>query len=869
MSRFTCLFLSAPLAVLAIGCRGTAPPTEFEPPPGETVAGPGGERTPPAQGEPASQEDPGRFLRQEAEGLRVRQERAAVLSNQYVERAKEAFDRADFKEALVQYAQALEVDPTSQAAREGLRRTEAILGERGASASEFVEDAAQLSSVRRAQARIAAEQAVLDADNAARAGRYQEAIDKYREALLILRYNPLLQTPELSEANIRQKMDEASATSEAAEREQAEQTEARARAEQERREREDRESRQTRVRALFREANGAFAAGRFAEAEALLAQILAMEPENAQAQDLLQLVVAARHESTDRDLRKRLSEEWQRTFADLDAMDVPQTETFRFDLDRWREVSAREPRQIRPVSAPEGAEEEAIRRRLAETVFPAKFDEASIEEAASFFQNLTGVNFLVSRRVREEVSAEEKTLRGIDLKSTSVAKVLDLMTELLPLGWRIRNGVVQIVHKEELKGGQVLAQYEVRDIVHPVRDFPAPEINLFGSTDQRPEAEAGEQREFLVINADKLVELIKANIAAESWTADERNTINVQNGTLVVRQTPEVQDKISSLLDDLREATGIMVDIQARFLKVQDSFLEDIGVDWRGLGDDSGGLGVPGVGSGAILDDFGSVPGSPSNPGEIGTGPDVGGFFQEGNDADLRGRAEHLFDLGLGNANILQGSGGLSVQYTLLDDTQLELILRAVTKSERVEEVTAPHLLVFNTERASLKVLNQVTYVKDFDVEIAQAAAVADPIIDVVNDGIFLDVKPVVSADRKFITMELRPTVAVLRRPILQTSTSLGVGSPVTIQLPELEIQRARTTVSIPDGSTIVLGGLKISEQQDFKSGVPLLNQIPLVSALFSRKGTFVSNRKLLILLRAKIVIPVEHEPVLAGAPNR
>jgi Flp pilus assembly secretin CpaC/tetratricopeptide (TPR) repeat protein len=792
-----------------------------------------------------------------------------VLANQYIERGKEAFDRADFGGALVQFAQALDVDPSSQTARDWLRKTEAVLGERGASAAEFIQDAAQLEAVRRAKARIAAEQAVLDGENAARAGRYEEAIERFREALLILRYHPLVQTPELSEAVLRQKMDAALATSEEAERARTQETESRARTEQERREKEEREGRQSRVRALFGEANADFVAERYAEAESLLDQILGMEPENGEAQDLREVVVAARHESTDRRLRQRLREEWQRTFAELDAMDVPQSATVRFDLDRWREVSVREPRQIRPVVAPEGAEEEAIRRRLRETVFPAKFEDAGIEEVASFFQNLTGVNFVPSRRVREEVGADEKTLRGIDLKSTSVAKVLDLMGDLLPLGWRIKNGVVQIVHKEELKGGQILAQYEVRDIVHPVRDFPAGEINLTPSGGTPPAAEELPEREYLVINADKLVELIKANIAPESWTADERNTIAYQNGTLVVRQAPDVQEKIEHLLADLRESTGIMVEIQTRFLKVQDSFLEDIGIDWRGLGDDSGGVGVPGLGTSGLFDDFGTLPGSPTNPGEIGTGSDLGAFFQEGNDADLRARAEQLFDLGLGNANFVTGSGGLSVQYTLLDDTQLELILRAVSKSERVEQLTAPHLLVFNTERANLKVLNQVTYVKDFDVEIAQASSVADPIIDVVHDGVFLDVKPVVSADRKFITMELRPTVANLKRPIPSFSTSLAVGSPVTIQLPELEIQRARTTVSIPDGSTIVLGGLKISEQQDFKSGVPILNRIPIVSALFERKGTFVSNRKLLILLRAKIVIPTEHEPTLAGGSRR
>ena len=47
-------------------------------------------------------------------------------------------------------------------------------------------------------------------------------------------------------------------------------------------------------------------------------------------------------------------------------------------------------------------------------------------------------------------------------------------------------------------------------------------------------------------------------------------------------------------------------------------------------------------------------------------------------------------------------------------------------------------------------------------------------------------------------------------------------------------------------------------------SGVPILNKIPILQALFERKGHYTQNRKLLILLKALIVIPAEHEPTPA-----
>jgi len=43
--------------------------------------------------------------------------------------------------------------------------------------------------------------------------------------------------------------------------------------------------------------------------------------------------------------------------------------------------------------------------------------------------------------------------------------------------------------------------------------------------------------------------------------------------------------------------------------------------------------------------------------------------------------------------------------------------------------------------RGHVSITNQVAYVKDFDVEIAQAASIGDPIVDVVSDGTVLDVR--------------------------------------------------------------------------------------------------------------------------------
>lgn len=70
----------------------------------------------------------------------------------------------------------------------------------------------------------------------------------------------------------------------------------------------------------------------------------------------------------------------------------------------------------------------------------------------------------------------------------------------------------------------------------------------------------------------------------------------------------------------------------------------------------------------------------------------------------------------------------------------------------------------------------------------------------------------------------------------------------------------------MPDGSTLMIGGWKIIEDEDYDSGIPFLNKVPILNFFVSRKGKFLEKKKLVVLVRAKIWIPEEHEPVLGMA---
>ncbi|MCA9317932.1 MAG: hypothetical protein KDB73_20775, partial [Planctomycetes bacterium] len=156
--------------------------------------------------------------------------------------------------------------------------------------------------------------------------------------------------------------------------------------------------------------------------------------------------------------------------------------------------------------------------------------------------------------------------------------------------------------------------------------------------------------------------------------------------------------------------------------------------------------------------------------------------------------------------------------------------------------------------------------IQDFDVEVAQTSFIADPIVGIIQDGLTLDVRPTVSNDRRYITLELQPTVARLRRPIGTFTTFLGSSfAPVTIGLPELRLQQARTTVRLPDQGTILIGGLKEIRTVDQSSETPFLGKLPLLSFLFSRKGRSDEVSHLMIIVKATITDLREQEDTLMG----
>lgn len=617
-----------------------------------------------------------------------------------------------------------------------------------------------------------------------------------------------------------------------------------------------------RVVSLLESANCKYEAGNYGEAMELCDQVLTIEPSSTTAKELKVEANAGRRAKRTEEFAKQRSESYRRFKADIEELRVPYSDGLTPpDADYWARVSARQATGAGGVDAA-AAEDMRIKEQLKAIRIPVvDFVDADLDRVCTMLSNWSGLTIRATEPVRTEVETNSTLINLTNLTNLSLDSVLTIVTKRLgeKFAWTVTNGIVQITTLEEAFGSTVIRTHAIQDLTFGRTDFKGPEINkiaLPGEYGDDPETSvfAADLEKIVQITPEDIVMLIKTNVARETWELGDKkfNIEPAANNQIMVIHTREVQDEIEAFLNDLRRFTTTVVSIESRFVEVTDAFIQEFGADLRGLGgvfgssvslDDTtnGGDDLAGTG----LDNFGT--------GSTATGsPSAGVFFNDFSDGDLRGRTENYFDTPLGS--ILTTNGGGSFQFGLLDDTAFNLVVNAVDKSVNAVEVMAPELTVFNTERAYVTVLNEVSFLQDFDVDVANTAFIANPEIGILQEGVVLDVRPTVSYDRKYVTLDVRTTVATIQRPIDTFETTLGgFSDAVTFQLPRLEVQNANTTVIVPDGGAIILGGLKTLNYVNRRAEVPWLSRIPLLGFFFREKGVADEAQSLVILVKANI----------------
>jgi len=310
--------------------------------------------------------------------------------------------------------------------------------------------------------------------------------------------------------------------------------------------------------------------------------------------------------------------------------------------------------------------------------------------------------------------------------------------------------------------------------------------------------------------------------------------------------------RIATILERLRRAMGMMVTVESRFLDIQDNFLEDLGINF---------------GSGASTNLPNTIPDIDGAGTAVSPGYE---FIDARGDFNLRAATIGALSNPLGsqvNPFNLSGSGGGAYQLNVIDAErfQMEALLTAVAKEQQIRRLNSPRVTAFNTQTSHTLVVNQAAYIQDLEVNQTGVIPVINPVIGVLNTGSILEVRPTISYDRKYIVLEIQPTLAEQIGQDTAILTLAGNFTVVPVQLPIVSVTKIKTTVNVPDGGTVLLGGLKREVHTDSSIGLPALRRIPIVNLFFGRKGTSALRSNLFVLINAKVTVVHEEEERLFG----
>ncbi|MBI2932477.1 MAG: tetratricopeptide repeat protein [Planctomycetes bacterium] len=867
------LGLAIGVMLIAVGCSSAPQPAA--PAPDVQAYAPDGDSTPPSPAANAgAAQEWDELLRRLQQQHQVAEQQKFSEADEHYRMADRWYQAGDFEKAELECQKALQLNPEHAPAHALYLDVQFMLNKGQATpASEEYQKIIQQAVVRHEQTLLEIDDKFSAGVRAYNAGSYEEAEQSFR---VILEYAKWLPTGPALEIRRKQAMDMYEKTKIAKRQKEIDEQKVRRQMIDEERARDELRKKieqKRELEMLFGQAQLYFEQENYTRCIEICERILYMNPNLHSVDEMRSVAQRLRHVKSERDNLKTYIEEWKRTFENVDLMGVVQAEELQFaDREIWENLIAkRRPKGIQDFEREEmKPEDKEIIEKLKGIPITLEMQDAPLPSVIDYVRELTGLNFIIDA----SVETPDQKLVTIKVTEVPVADALRLILESVSADIVVEDGVVIITSKEALQKKVRLELYDVQDLTVGVQDFPGVDMSL--SPDQMGASVMPEEGSKQVFSGEDLVDLIKKTIDKDHWE-DEGKSIQHQNGLLIARNTIDMHKKLAKFLTELRASTGILVSVETRFLTVDDTFLQQVGMDFRDL--DAFGAPV-----GLNLDDINPAfsmppsstfidPDGPAGPLPV-TSPGIawqgGRNIQRNFAARVQNIMNNDFLVERFFSTVMYPIGGASLQYTLMDDVALEAIVRLVSRNSRSHVLTAPKMTLFNTQRGNIRISNQFAYIRDYDIQIATAAVAPDPVPDVVSDGITLDVRPIVSADRRFVTIELRPTIATLfpaPPDVFSILISLAVpGNPVTpvlpveIETPILNISRMRTTVVIPDRGTLLIGGLTTYFEMDGESSIPVWRNIPILGNLGSNKYKGRQKKQLLVILRARIIIPDEEE---------
>lgn len=572
----------------------------------------------------------------------------------------------------------------------------------------------------------------------------------------------------------------------------------------------------------------------------------------------------------------------------------------------------------------------AVLTTLQETRMGVDFDDNALEDVLAFISTTSDIDIDTDWESLADIGVDPDSPVTLRLTSVTLETLLDRVLAkasdpALPASWAVQDGILTIASDEVLRQNTSLEIYDIRDLIVEVPDFDnAPDFNLQSSLSSgggggggSSPFSGGSQDPELTPRGDRITaitDLIQASVDPDGWAdaGGDTSSITELNGNLIITSTPRFHREIIGLLNKLRSQRAVQINVETRFLSVDQNFFEQIGFDldvylnannseYR-LGqvidpsllpsdyfDPDTGLLLPNVSGGGLFpvdtDGDGIVDAITTiNQPVIGPGGN-GGVLPDGTVVgddqwsviraaqNSFGLTETLAGASGFAADILSANPALGITARFLDDIQVDFLVEATQADQRSVTLTAPRLTFTNGQRAFITVSTQTTFVSDLQPVTGASSGAFDPVVTPITDGVLLDISGTVSADRRYVTLTVQTALTsnnlegAVRTLSLQGAAGGGgtVGGDAgifegVIQQPVVTATQLNTTVTVPDQGTIMLGGQRLVEEVEVETGVPVLSKIPVLSRFFSNRIDVKEEKTLLVLIKPTILIQNEEE---------
>lgn len=199
---------------------------------------------------------------------------------------------------------------------------------------------------------------------------------------------------------------------------------------------------------------------------------------------------------------------------------------------------------------PDDARQKAL-NQLENTKISLDFKDATLEEVVDFLHEVTKLNFVMSKGVREKSQGEEIRV-SIKVNELSLKSALKLMLEMNDLVMTWSDGVL-LIQTEEERGGDVRMEIiDVKDLMMKIRDFPGPELQLETSESGSPTLGIAEpERPFE--SREGLESIIRNATGGDATWSKDGVSLAIENGLLIVAHNAETIKEVRGLIESLRQ----------------------------------------------------------------------------------------------------------------------------------------------------------------------------------------------------------------------------------------------------------------------------------------------------------------------------